>query len=150
VSDPATDIVASVFCPVVVPLFGSAPLSLSDVIVETTNRNAVEPGLAVPVPMATTRRVFEQDEEVRALVQVYQGTDRAAVIGPVSVRTGILDANGRAIRDQLLALTVKDFTDRRAALALDIGQLAPGSYVLSIDASLGRQTASRILSFAVQ
>ena len=150
VSDPATDIVASVFCPVVVPLFGSAPLSLSDVIVETTNRKALEPALAVPVPMATTRRVFEQDEKVRALLQVYQGTDRAAVIAPVSVRTGILDANGRAIRDQLLALTAKDFTNRRAALALDIGQLARGAYVLSIDASLGRQTTSRILSFAVQ
>jgi VWFA-related protein len=150
VSDPARGIAASVFCPVTVPLFDSAPLSLSDVIVETTNRKAAAPALAIPVPMATTRRVFEQDEGIRALLQVYQGTDRTAVIGPVSVRTGILDANGRAIRDQLLALTVKDFTNRRAALALDIGQLAPGTYVLSIDASLGRQTASRILSFAVQ
>jgi len=150
VSDPARGIAASVFCPVNVPLFGSAPLSLSDVIVETTNRKAAGPALAIPVPMATTRRVFEQDEGVRALLQVYQGTDRTAVIEPVSVRTGILDGNGRAIRDQILALTVKDFTNRRAALALDIGQLAPGTYVLSIDASLGRRTASRILSFAVQ
>ena len=71
-------------------------------------------------------------------------------IAPVSVRTTILDAKGRAIRDQLLALAVKDFTNRRAALALDIGQLPPGEYVLNIDASLERQKTSRIVPFAVQ
>jgi hypothetical protein len=150
VSDPTTDIVASVFCPVAVPLFGKALLSLSDVIVETTGGNAALPASASPVPMTTTRRVFEQDESVRALVQVYQGTQRTDVVAPVSVRTTILDAKGRAIRDQLLALTMKDFTNRRAALALDIGQLPPGEYVLNIDALLGRQTTSRILHFAVQ
>jgi VWFA-related protein len=150
VSDPARGIAASVFCPVTVPLFASATLSLSDVIVETTNRMAALRTSAIPVPTITTRRVFEQDESVRALMQVYQGTQRTDVIVPVSVRTSILDANGHAIRDQLIALTVKDFANRRAALALDIGQLPHGDYVLSLDASLGRQTTSRILAFAVQ
>jgi len=150
VSDPASGISASVFCPVTVPLFASATLSLSDVIVETTGPVAALLASAIPVPTTTTRRVFEQDERVRALVQVYQGTQRVDVIVPVSVRTTILDAKGRAIRDQLLALTVKDFTNRRAALALDIGQLPPGEYVLRLDASLGRHTTSRILHFAVQ
>jgi VWFA-related protein len=150
VSDPATGVAASVFCPVAVPLFGKAPLSLSDVMVETTGGTATLPASESPVPMATTRRVFEQNESVRALVQVYQGTQRTDGIAPVSVRTTILDAKGRAIRDQLLALAVKDFTNRRAALALDIGQLPPGEYVLNIDASLERQKTSRIVPFAVQ
>jgi len=150
VSDPMTDVAASVFCPVDVPLFGSVPLSLSDVILETTNRMAAGTAAAVSVPMATTRRVFEQEEDVRALVQVYQATDRTAAIEPVSVRTSIIDASGRAIRDQLLPLAVKDFTNRRAALALDIGHLAPGAYVLSLDASVGRQTTNRRLSFVVR
>jgi hypothetical protein len=149
VSDPAIGIAASVFAPVAVPLFGSAPLSLSDVIVETPGSAAGLPASA-PVPTATTRRVFDQDERVRALVQVYQGTQRTDVIGTVSVRTAILDAKGRAIRDQLLALSAKDFANRRAALALEIGQLPPGDYVLNLDASLGRHTASRILRFAVK
>jgi hypothetical protein len=143
VSDPASGVSASVFCPVTVPRFASAILSLSDVIVETTNRMAA-------VPTITTRRVFEQDESVRALMQVYQGTQRTDVIVPVSVRTSIVDANGHAIREQRLALPAKDFTNRRAALALDIGQLPPGDYVLSVDVSLGRQTTSRTLAFAVQ
>jgi hypothetical protein len=139
-----------VFGPVAVPLFSSAALSLSDVIVETTGRIASLPAPAVPVPTATTRRVFEQDEAVRAVVQVYQGTQRTDAIVPVSVRTSILDAKGRAIRDQRLALTVNDFTNRRAALALDIGQLPPGEYVLSVDASAERQTTTRTLHFAVE
>ena len=150
VSYPATGIAASVFCPVTVPLFGNAPLSLSDVIVETTDRMASLPASATQVPTTTTRRVFEQDEGVRALVQVYQGTQRTDVIVPVSVRTTILDAKGRAIRDQLLALTAKDFTNRRAALALDIGALPSGDYVLTVDASLARQKTSRVLHFAVE
>jgi hypothetical protein len=150
VSDPATNIVASVYGPVAVPLFGSAPLSLSDVIVETTTRMAAPPESVVPVSRATTRRVFELDESVRALMQIYQGTQRTGAVVPVSVRTSIFDANGRAIRDQLLALPAKNFTNRRAALALDLGQLPRGEYVLSVDASLERQKASRILRFAVQ
>jgi hypothetical protein len=150
VSDPAMGIAASVFCPVTVPLFSSAPLSLSDVIIETTSGAAAPPDLAIPVPTTTTRRVFQQDEGVRALAQVYQGTQRTDAIVPVSVRTSVLDSKGRTIREQRLALTVKDFTNRRAALALDLGQLPPGDYILSLDASLGRQTTSRILHFAVQ
>ena len=150
VSDPATGVSASVFGPVTVPLFGSASLSLSDVIVEAAGRTAALPASATPVPATTTRRVFEQDEEVRALVQVYQGAQRTDVIAPVSVRTTITDATGRTIRDQLLALTGKDFTNRRASLGVDIGGLPAEEYVLSIDASMARQRASRILRFTVQ
>lgn len=148
VSDPGAGIAASVFGPVAVPLFGSAPLSLSDVIVEAASLAAALPQPPAPVP--TTRRVFQQDERVHTFVQVYQGTQRTGVIVPVSVRTTILDAKGRAVRDQLLALTPKDFTQRRAALALDIGQLPPGGYLLTIDASMERHKASRTLNFAVQ
>jgi hypothetical protein len=72
-----------------------------------------------------------------------------SAIAPVSVRTTILDANDRAVRDQLLTLTPKDFTNRRAALALDIGQRPPEDDVLTLDASLERHKSSRLL-FAVQ
>jgi VWFA-related protein len=150
VLDPAADIAASVFYPVAIPRFGTALLSLSDVTVEATGHMATLPASANPVPTTTTRRVFAQDEMVRALVEVYEGTQRTDMIEPVSVRTSILDAKGRAVREQLLALTVKDFTNRRAALALDISQLPRGEYVLNLDAALERQKTSRILHFAVQ
>jgi hypothetical protein len=57
---------------------------------------------------------------------------------------------GRTVRDQLLAVAVENFTNRRAALAMDIGELAAGEYVLSLDASMEMQKASRVLRFAVQ
>ena len=66
------------------------------------------------------------------------------------MRTAIVDATGRTIRDQLLALTGKDFTNRRASLAVDIGGLPAGEYVLSVDASMARQKASRSLRFTVK
>jgi hypothetical protein len=149
VSDPATDVVASVFAPVTVPPFSTSRLSLSDVIVETTG-GAGGPPSAAAVPAPTTRRLFERDERVRALVQLYQGTQRTDRIVPVSVRTSIRDAMGDAVREQVLALIAKDFTNRRAALALDIGQLPPGEYVLTLDASLERQQTRRAFRFAVQ
>jgi len=148
VSNPATGVVASVFSPVAVPPFGTAPLSLSDVIVETAGRTATPSGSQRPA--ATTRRTFAPDERVRALVQVYQGTRRTNAIAPMSVRTSILDANGNAVRDQVMALTVNDFTNRRAALALEIGGLPPGEYVLNLDASLAQHKKARTLRFTVQ
>jgi hypothetical protein len=58
---------------------------------------ALEPGNYGSAPgVTTTRRVFERDERVRALVQIYQGTQRDSVIEPVSVRRSILDA--KAVR----------------------------------------------------
>ena len=142
VADPATGVAASIFRPVTVPPFGSAPLSLSDVIVETAGRTAT---LA-----QTTRRVFGRNEEIRAIVQVYQGTERADAIVPVSVRTSIADATGRVVRDQRLALPAAEFTNRRASLALDIGRLPAGEYVLTVDAAAERGKANRFLRFAVR
>jgi hypothetical protein len=54
------------------------------------------------------------------------------------------------MRDQVLAVAAKDFTNRRAALALDVGQLSSGDYVLTIDASVERQKTSRALPFSVR
>ena len=150
VSDPATGVSASVFGPVTVPLFGRASLSMSDVIVETTGRTAAVSASAIPVPATTTRRVFEQDEEVRALVQVYRALSAPTAIAPVSVRTSMSTRQGRAIRDQLLALTAKNFTNRRAGLALDIGELPPGEYILKIEAAVEGHNAGHTLWFTVQ
>ena len=148
VLDPATDVVASVFCPITVPPFGSAPLSLSDMIVETTG--GASASASVPVATTTTRRQFDQDERVRVLAEVYQGTRSTHNILPISVHTSVLDAKGNAVRDQVLALTTKDFANRRAALALEVGQLPAGEYVVSIEASLARHRTRRALRFAVQ
>jgi hypothetical protein len=119
------------------------------VIVETAGRMAT-PAAGSQPPAATTRRTFAPDERVRALVQVYQGTRRTDGIAPMFVRTSILDSNGNALRDQVMALAAKDFTHRRAALALEIGGLPQGEYVLNLDAALAQHKTARTLRFTVQ
>ncbi len=145
VSDPATGKVASVFSDITVPKFESAALSLSGVAVETTS-----PPSDAPAP--TTRRVFHRDERVRALLQIYQGTERTEAIAAVSMRVQILDAKGGAVRDQSLPFTEKAFTNRRAdcVITLPLASLPPGDYLLKLEASVDRHTTGRALRFAVE
>ncbi len=145
VSDPASGAVASVFSDVTVPEFDRAPLSVSGVTVDVRS-----PPSASPVP--TTRRVFRRGEQVRALLQIYQGTERTDAIAPVSMRVQILDAKGSAVRDQSLPFTEKTFTNRRAdcVITLPVANLPAGEYLLKLEASLDRRTAGRALRFAVE
>jgi VWFA-related protein len=145
VSDPATGRVASVFSDVTVPTFGSAPLTLSGVSVDITS-----PPSTAPLP--TTRRMFRRQDQVRAVLQIYQGTERADTIAPVSMRVQILDSKGGAVRDQSLPFTEKAFTNRRAdcVITLPIAKLPAGEYLLRLEASMDRQTAGRALRFIVE
>jgi VWFA-related protein len=144
VSDSATGAVASVFSEVTVPAFDSAPLSLSGVTVDVAH-----PPSATPV--ATTRRVFRRGEQARALMQIYQGTERTEPIVPVSVRVRILDAKGTAVRDQSMPFSDKTFSNRRAdcVMTLPVATLPAGEYVLKLEASVDRRTAGRALRFTV-
>ena len=123
VSDPASGAVASVFSDLTVPEFDRAPLSVSGVTVDVAS-----PPSASPVP--TTRRVFRRGEQVRALLQIYQGTERTEAIAPASMRVQIIDAKGGAVRDQSLPFTEKSFTNRRAdcVITLPIANLPAGEY----------------------
>ncbi len=145
VSDPATGKVASVFSDVTVPKFDSAPLSLSGVTVDIASIRST-----APVP--TTRRAFRRDEQVRVVLQIYQGTERTEAIVPVSMRVQILDAKGGSVRDQSLPFTEQTFTNRRAdcVITIPVAKLPPGEYLLKLDASLDRQRTGRALRFAVQ
>ena len=145
VSDAATGKVASVFSDVTVPKFDSAPLSLSGVTVDI----ASSPSTA---PVQTTRRVFRREEQVRAVLQIYQGTGRTEAIVPVSMRVQILDAKGGAVRDQSLPFTEQTFTNRRAdcVITLPLAKLPAGEYLLKLEASVDRQRTGRALRFEVR
>jgi VWFA-related protein len=145
VSDPAAGKTASVFSGVTVPKFESAALSLSGVAVDTTSAPS-----AAPAP--TTRRVFRRHERVRALLQIYQGTERTEAMAAVSMRVQILDAKGGAVRDQSLPFTENAFANRRAdcVITLPLANLPPGEYLLKLEASADRHTAGRALRFAVK
>jgi hypothetical protein len=152
ISDPAMGTVSSVYAQLAIPPFGNAPLSLSDVTIEATSVVPTPDRTPPRQPSPTTRRVFHHSDQVRARMQIYQGTQRNDFIVPVSVRARVLDAQGRAVRDQSLVVAEQAFTNRRAGcqIAIDVEHLPPGDYLLSLDASFDRQATGRALSFAVQ
>ena len=145
VTDPARGKVASVFADVTVPKFDSAPLSLSGVTVDVA-------GAPPAAPVTTTRRSFRREERVRALLQIYQGTQRSDAIVPVSMRVQIVDAKGAAVRDQSLPFGEQAFTNRRAdcVITLPLAKLPAGEYLLKLDASVGGRTSGRALRFVVE
>jgi hypothetical protein len=144
VSDPATDRVASVFSNLAVVPYADAPVSLSSVSVEASS-----PGR---VPLPTTRRAFKRNDAVRAVFQIYQGTERSDALAPVSMRVRILDAKGAAVRDESLPFAESAFTNRRTdcVITLPLSKLAPGEYLLKLDASTARQTSGRALRFVLE
>ena len=149
VSDPVARVAASVFSQVTVPAFHSTPLSLSDLSVEMGRASARQPAPDA-VQHATTRRTFHPGEDVRAFLQIYQGTGRTDAVVPVTLRAQLLDSSGRVVRDQSGVLSEQGFPQRRADIALDLERLPPGEYVLSVEASTERQKANRTLWFGVK
>ena len=145
VSDTASGRVASVFSDITVPDFDNAPLSLSGLSVETPTSGG---GAATP----TTRRSFKRGEVVRGVLQIYQGTQRTGALTPVVMRVRILDAKGTALRDQSLPFPESSFANRRTdcVITLPLSTLAPGEYLLKLDASANRHTSGRDLRFSVE
>jgi VWFA-related protein len=145
VAEPAIGKIATVFSEVTVPDFDNARLSLSSVNVNVA-----------PAPSAdaasTLQRVFRRTDQVRAALQIYQGTRRTDPIVPVSIRVQIVDAKGATVRDQSLPFTETMFTNRRAdgVMAIPVANLTPGEYVLKLDASAAGERTGHSLRFAVE
>jgi hypothetical protein len=142
VAEPAIGKIATVFSDVSVPDFDHERLSLSSVNVTQ----------GPPAGAATTlRRVFRRTDQVRAVLQIYQGLARTDPLVPVSVRVQIVDAKGATVRDQSLPFTEAMFTNRRAecVMAIPLANLTPGEYLLKLEASAARQLTGRALRFTV-
>jgi mRNA-degrading endonuclease toxin of MazEF toxin-antitoxin module len=130
-----------------VPDFTKAPLSLSGVLLQDGATAAVTPDdvfrTLVPVT-ATSRREFARGEPLTAFVRVYQGGRDP--MGRVNVRAQITTSSGAIVVDNVSTLERDEFSTERAAdyqLALPLERLAPGEYLLTIDATLGTSGTSR-------
>ena len=145
VAEPATGRIATVFSDVTVPDFAHARLSLSSVNVNVAHA----PSAAAE---STLRRVFRRTDQVRAALQIYQGIGRTDPIVPVSIRVQIVDTKGATVREQSLPFTETMFTNRRAdgVMAIPVANLAPGEYLLKLQASASGQQAGRALRFTVE
>jgi hypothetical protein len=109
-------------------------------------------GLTFPV-VPTARREFDGQRRVTAFVRIYQGTVRTEAIQPVTLRTFLVGGKGETISSGSIIIAERLFDQNRASdhlVALPISSLAPGDYLLRIEATMGTRTAERAVRFAVR
>jgi hypothetical protein len=148
--------VASVFTHISVPDYATAPLSLSHVVVGAADAaNAIPRDFladALPV-VPTAQRALSRGSDTTAFVQIYQATMRRTAVEPVAVRARILDATGQIVRDQTARFVAASFRPHRTAsarLTLPVRNLAPGDYVLDLQATTESAHAERRVRFEVR
>jgi hypothetical protein len=144
----------SVTCDIEVPDFATDRLSLSGIVLSlepggfAAPRDALRSFLAV-VP--SSRRSFTGTDKVTALFRAYQGGK--AALAPVSLRVAVLDANGATVTEDRTTLEADGFSRARTAerqFRLPCERLAPGSYLLTVDAALGDEVVRRSVRFDVR
>jgi hypothetical protein len=140
---------SSVFTHITVPSFDAGSLSLSDLVLGT-RESATPPQQGAPaIPIApTTARVFRAGAPAWGFLRVYRAGDTNAA-EKVALDVTVLDAQGKRVKQQ--SLPNASFSGRQAdvRLALPTKDLAPGTYVLRIDAKQARTDASREVAFTV-
>ena len=145
----------SVFTDVEIPDFANEPVSLSGVLLDATAHPSAAPkdALAGLVPIVPTgERAFESRDLVNAFLRVYQGGTTPLV--PLSLVIHIVDSHGVTVLDRVDGFGADSFGGAtRAAdehIALPLSGLAPGPFVLTIEATLGKTTAQRAVRFEVR
>jgi hypothetical protein len=146
---------ASVFAYISVPPFADLPLSLSSIVVGATARTLTAPKdfLAVLLPIVpTARRDFAGVDRLVGFLRVYQGTSRRDPLQPARVRSSLTDGRGHVVATQSAVLDVAHFQNERTAdhyVTLPLATLAPGEYLLQVEASIGDRTVGRAVRFSV-
>ena len=92
------------------------------------------------------------DNGVETPIRAFTPIELARPRAPVVMRVRILDAKGTALRDQSLPFPESLFANRRTdcVITLPLSTLAPGEYLLKLDASANRHTSGRDLRFRVE
>ena len=144
----------SVYTYVDVPNFQMTPVSFSGVLIEATPGPASVPERAVrdlfPI-VPTVRREFRPTDRVTAHVRLYQGVSRPMTPGYLTAR--ILDESDQPVFRQESRILLEQFGLGRAmdfSVELPTARLAPGAYVLSIDARHANDSAQRDVRFVMQ
>jgi Ca-activated chloride channel family protein len=144
----------SVYGDLDVPDFGREPLSLSGVVLSSMPPPAVEgyDAIARLVPGApTTRRSFAATDQCLSFFTVYQGGGDP--IQPVTMRVSIRNDADKIVLTRADALEAVQFGATRGAdhrFALPLGALTPGEYVLTIEVTLGKDSARRDVRFTIR
>jgi VWFA-related protein len=146
ITSPATGHTGSAYAPVTIPNFAKDPLTLSGVVlgrVSPVPSTKKEP-LGDLVPLTpTTARAFTRRDRMDAFLRIYQGGKTTL---PVEVTAHLIDQASHTAFEQASALGPDDFLTARTAsyrIELPLARLAPGAYLLSIEAVAGKTTARR-------
>lgn len=144
----------SVYLDLEVPDFLNAPLTLSGLVLSVSPPVVSGPAraLASLLPVVpTTLREFYRDEAVGAFLRVYQGAGRP--IEPVTLGVRIVDSHGATIVERSETLGGERFAGARAAdyqFDVPLSTLAPGPYLLTVQASARDHVVRRDVRFAAK
>ena len=139
----------SIYYDLDVPKYGEDPVELSGLaLFARVDAPSVKPDVLAPgLPITPSlRRSFGGGEAVRAAARVY--AQRGAA--PVAVVARLDGAGGDEVWRQALEPLSPDAAGTLAVFDLPMPDLAPGPYRLTITASLGATTASRVTRFIVR
>jgi hypothetical protein len=109
----------------------------------------VDNPIAYVVPVVpTVARAFTRDDGVHAFLRIYQSRDSQAVI----VTTRVIDTANRTVVEQRSDLSADAFLAHSADVdvPLPLSQLAPGQYLLTIEAARGESHVARSARFEVR
>ena len=142
----------TVFVDVEVPDFAKNPLSLSGMVLQRASAARVaDKVIAGLVPVApTTVREFDSSDEVTVFLRVYQGGKSRVV--PVRISARVTDQRNNETSNQDAVIEVGDFGEARSAdyrVRLPVAQLAPGAYILDVEAHAGARHLKRSARFTV-
>ena len=148
------DKTGSVYTDVTVPDFEKEKLSLSGVVVSGDPMPFAAPqdafaGIIPVVP--TTQREFEHSDRAHAFVRIYIGGRQPP--GRVDVTARITDANAAAVAVKTDGVAAERFETKRSTdytYDLPLARLAPGSYLLTIEARADAVTVRRNVRFSVK
>jgi VWFA-related protein len=136
-----------------VPDFTRAPLTMSGmVLVAAASAPLVLVGDAglkgTPAATSTTRRRFSRTETtITALVEVY--SDSKTPVESVTMTSTILDARGTKVRTETPTRPSVEPGRAGYTVRLPLAELAPGDYVLTMEAKAGRRSSVRQVPFSV-
>jgi Ca-activated chloride channel family protein len=145
----------SVYYDVDVPDFSKNDFAVSGLVLSAVPSVAVAPrdAFAKLIPVVpTSRRNFWKTDQVVSFLRLYQG---GKTIAPVKVDLQIRDANDRAVFEDSELIEGAEFMvmRRRSAdhrVQLPMNELAPGPYLLIVEASAAGTSLRRDVRFVVQ
>ncbi len=151
---PSQDKSGSIYYDVDVPDFWKGALVMSGAMVSVSPSVHAAPvtRLADLMPIVpTTTRHFNKTDQVTAFVKLYQPKGS---MKPVVLTTKVTDSKGAEVINRVVTLPAAGFDGASRSMpykiTVPVAGLAPGSYLLTFDASVGTAEAKRDIRFVVQ